>query len=449
MSWMVHIAPNVQVCYQQGNPGERIEPGFSSRSTPIGVSGASIGSEAWGLPLVASDVEGRGMTLEAGTQGTFSSGVSGNGRPRALVTQPKVGVHGFLTPQAEWGDVERGNPLPYTLPPEQRRAVGLERETWQLEVVADPASNTELEAPLSRHLGTALDFEGLLRLGREHGVRYLKAVTCNNLGEPLGMGLWEGVPLATVIWMARPVANVRRVRYRGYHNDDPLQIFESTLPIWRVLEDPPGELPVILAYKLNGDWITGKRGGPVRMVVPEAYGFKSVKWLQRVELTNHYGADDTYQLGNNDLDSPMKTFARFLEVPETVSAGAPVPVRGIAQVGVSGLARVQYWVTRRNAELPADDPNLTRGDWRDAEILPPPPGWADGLPGGAAKNAPRSWPQRYTIVHWAAELPPLAAGAYDVHCRTVDLNGIAQPLPRPFAKGGRAEIQTVPLEVAG
>src|SRR5262245_64447371 len=109
-----------------------------------------------------------------------SSGVGGDGRPRALWNQPTIGLHGYLTPQAEWGDVERGNPLPYTLPVERRREVGLEPETWRLEVVADPASNSEVEAPLSRELGTALDFEGLLRLGSEHGVRYLKAITCNN-----------------------------------------------------------------------------------------------------------------------------------------------------------------------------------------------------------------------------------------------------------------------------
>jgi DMSO/TMAO reductase YedYZ molybdopterin-dependent catalytic subunit len=388
---------------------------------------------------------------------TISTGVAGDGRPRSLWTQPTIGVHGFLTPQAEWGDVERGNPLPYTLPPERRREVGLERESWRLEVVADPASNSQLEAPLSKELGTALDFEGLLNLGREHGVRYLKAVTCNNLGEPLGMGLWEGVPLRVVIWMARPAANVRRVLYHGYHNDDPLQLFQSTLPIWRVLEEPPGELPVILAYKLNGQYISGKRGGPVRMVVPEAYGFKSVKWLQRVLLTNHYGADDTYQLGNNDLDSPMKTFARFLDTPASAPAGRALTIRGIAQVGVSGLAKVQYWLHRRDEPLPEDDPSFARGDWRDAEILPPPADWGGGLPPGARPAVPlqfdgptpRAWPLRYTVVHWAAELPGLDPGAYDLRCRSVDLNGIAQPMPRPFAKGGRSEIQTVGLEVEG
>jgi DMSO/TMAO reductase YedYZ molybdopterin-dependent catalytic subunit len=388
-------------------------------------------------------------------QGTISSGFGDDGRPRALSSQPKIGLHGYLTPQAKWGDVERGNPLPYTLPPDVRRDVGLERETWQLEVVADPASNSVVDAPLSRDLGTALDFEALLKLGREHGVRYLKGVTCNNLGEPLGMGLWEGVPLRVVIWMARPVANVRRVLYHGYHNDDPLQLFQSTLPVWRVLEEPPGELPVLLAYKLNGEYISGKRGGPVRLVVPEAYGFKSVKWLQRVLLTNEPGASDTYHLGNNDLDSPMKTFARFLEVPASAPAGQAIPIRGIAQVGVSGLAKVQYWVHPREVPLPDDDPQFLKAEWREAQILQPPADWGVDLPAGTPADirlgvhgpSTRSWPLPYTVVHWVAELRGLASGDYDVRCRSIDYNGIAQPMPRPFAKGGRAEIQTLRITI--
>jgi DMSO/TMAO reductase YedYZ molybdopterin-dependent catalytic subunit len=375
-------------------------------------------------------------TTPAVQQEPVSTGFGEDGRPRAHSSQPRIGLHGYLTPQAEWGDVERGNPLPYTLPPERRREVGLERETWQLEVVADPASNSVVEAPLSKDNGTALDFEGLLKLGQQHGVRYLKGITCNNLGEPLGMGLWEGVPLRVVIWMARPVANVRRVLYHGYHNDDPRQIFQSTLPIWRVLEEPPGEQPVLLAYKLNGEYISGKRGGPVRMVVPEAYGFKNVKWLQQVLLSNEHGANDTYRLGNNDLDSPMKTFARFLEVPATAPAGRSIPIRGISQVGVSGLSKVQYWVHPHGQALPDDDPYFTRGNWRDAEILTPPAEWGGRL-------------VRYTIVHWVAELPALAPGGYDLRCRSIDLNGIAQPMPRPFAKGGRADIQTLPLTIQG
>jgi len=206
---------------------------------------------------------------------------------------------------------------------------------------------------------------------------------------------------------------------------------------------------------LNGEYISGKRGGPVRMVVPEAYGFKSVKWLQRVLLTNEPGANDTYRLGNNDLDSPMKTFARFLEVPATATAGQAIPIRGIAQVGVSGLAKVQFWVHPRGVPLPDDDPHFRSGDWHDAEILPPPRNWGGALSDGRQPDVRLeldepslpSWPLRYTVVHWAAELAGLTPGGYDLRCRSIDHNGIAQPMPRPFAKGGRSEIQTLPLEI--
>ena len=84
--------------------------------------------------------------------------------------------------------------------------------------------------------------------------------------------------LREVVWMARPGANIRRVFYYGYHNDDPEQRFQSSLPIGRVLEEPPGEQPVILCYKLNDQWLSPKAGAPVRMFVPDAYGNKSVKW---------------------------------------------------------------------------------------------------------------------------------------------------------------------------
>ena len=94
------------------------------------------------------------------------------------------------------------------------------------------------------------------------------------------------MPLREIIWRTRPSENLRRVVYWGYHNDDEKQLFQSTLPIGRVLEDPFDLPPVILCYKLNGQWLSPERGGPVRMVVPEHYGFKSIKWLSHVVLTN-------------------------------------------------------------------------------------------------------------------------------------------------------------------
>ena len=57
---------------------------------------------------------------------------------------------------------------------------------------------------MSKELGTALDWQGLMKIAETKAVRYLKVMTCNNIDSPLGMGLWEGVPLRDVIWLARP-----------------------------------------------------------------------------------------------------------------------------------------------------------------------------------------------------------------------------------------------------
>ena len=43
--------------------------------------------------------------------------------------------------------------------------------------------------------GTALDLPALIEVGRKHEVKFLKAMQCLNIPNPLGQGLWAGVPL--------------------------------------------------------------------------------------------------------------------------------------------------------------------------------------------------------------------------------------------------------------
>ena len=363
----------------------------------------------------------------------------------------------YLTPASNFTTVERGDPLPSELPADKRSAVGLDRDTWQLEIAADPDSDTKLDRPMTKEKGTALDWATLMKLAETKMVRYLKIMTCANINSPLGMGLWEGVPLRDVIALAQPADNVRRVYYWGYHNDKPEQKFASSLSLNRVLEDPLGELPVIVCYKLNGEWLSPKRGGPARIIVPDAYGFKSVKWLQRVVLTNDFRANDTYANDNNDIDSWQKSFARFVRVPDRAKAGQPIPITGLAQCGVGGLAKVQYAIDPAESTWPADDPYFTKATWRDAELLPPPTEWpplADGklpevpLQFDASTGKPRTWPLRYTLAHWAVMAPGIASGKYTLRCRSIDEAGHAQPLPRPFPRSGRNPIETRTLTVS-
>ncbi|MGI8982221.1 MAG: molybdopterin-dependent oxidoreductase [Pirellulaceae bacterium] len=356
----------------------------------------------------------------------------------------------FFTPPDAFQDVSRGKPLPHSIPEEKKKEIGLTRETWKLEVISDKENPAKLGKQFTKADGTAIDFEMLLKLGEKHAVRFAKVMTCLNIGCPLGMGIWEGVPLREVVWLTKPKEDVRRVFYYGYHNDDEGQMFKSSLPIGRVLEDPFDLPPVILCYKLNGEWLSGHRGGPVRIVVPEHYGFKSIKWLSHVVLTNLASVNDTYISGNNDVDSPLKSFAATLSVPEGVAAGQPLPVTGYAQVGISGVSKVQVWLTKADTEWPADDKYFATAPWVDAEILSPPEHWGGNLPAGEIpagtlgfddSRRPKSWPMRLAKLHWAALLPGVAAGEYTFRCRTIDEKGIAQPLPRPFRKSGHAAIE--------
>ena len=61
--------------------------------------------------------------------------------------------------------------------------------------------------------GTAIDFQRLLEMGRTHAVRFAKVMTCLNIGCPLGMGLWEGVPLREIVWLTQPHEKLRQVFY--------------------------------------------------------------------------------------------------------------------------------------------------------------------------------------------------------------------------------------------
>jgi DMSO/TMAO reductase YedYZ molybdopterin-dependent catalytic subunit len=374
----------------------------------------------------------------------------------------KLAKTSYLTAQGDFYNVERGDPLPYKLPLERRLEVGLERDTWKLEIFADPEDEEEtgracrLDHPMTKAGGNAFTFANLMALAETKSVSFLKLVSCNNLSDPLGGALWEGVPLRDVIWLAKPRENYRSVYYDGYHNEDPKQLFQCWLPANRVLEDPPGFLPVILCYKINGEWLTGERGGPVRMVVPEAYGFKSVKWLQRVVVTNKYQAEDTYALQNNDVnDSWMKSRALFGDVPEKVDANSAFAFTGQAQVGIGGLSKVQWWAQPQDSPWPEDDPYFTKAPWQDAEILSLPKTWKDGIDVGnlhsrqfdQATGQPNEWPMRYTRCQWVGSIPCLAPGKYDLRCRSIDLAGNAQPMPRPYKKSGRSEIEKVEVLV--
>ena len=265
----------------------------------------------------------------------------------------------LLTGARDFVDVSRGNPRPHTLKGEALARARLTPRTWRLEIVSDGSS--EVARPCRLEDGTAIDLAALEELGRSRGVKYLKAMQCNNIPSPLGQGLWEGVPLREVLGRVGPIGNVRRVYYWGFHNNDPAQLFQSSLPFNRAMETPPWEPPPMLAYRLNGEEIPPERGGPVRMVVPWAHGFKSIKWLHRIVLTNDYKANDTYALQNNDPESYLKTAAYLGKGESTFKAGEPIEIEGTAMAGWSGLRASNTGCDRGAAKAPRSPTTTPRG----------------------------------------------------------------------------------------
>jgi DMSO/TMAO reductase YedYZ molybdopterin-dependent catalytic subunit len=373
---------------------------------------------------------------------------------------PKPDGRKFLTKPDEFRDVSRGNPKPHSLKGEALVKARLTPETWRLEIVSD--GSTQIANPRKLEDGTAIDLATLQELGKRHGIKFLKAMQCLNIPQPLGQGLWEGVPLREVLKLVGKVNNIRRVYCWGFHNNDPAQLFQSSLGYNQVMETPPWDLCVFVAYRLNGQPISLKRGGPVRMIVPWAHGFKSIKWLHRVTLTNDFKANDTYANANNDPDSYLKTAAYLDDGPQAFKKGDPIVIRGTAMVGWSGLKRVECWLrpdTGTHGKLADTDPAWKTASWKPCPLDPAPDDWGGSLPEGvmprdvwgfdAQTGRPKEWPLRFSIAHWSATLKDLAPGAYEFRVRSVDLNGYAQPEPRPYPKSGRNEIQYQPILVTG
>jgi hypothetical protein len=370
------------------------------------------------------------------------------------ILQEAISELEYLTPSDKFIVQRRGNPVLTEIPEEKLSAIGLTRDTWKLEITVSPDSDSGLGNPLTTERANAFTWDDLMKLSETKSVRYLHVLSCTNTKRLYGMGLWEGVPLREIFWISEPGQNIRRLIFSGYHNDDPAQDFKSSLHISRVLEEAPGELPVMLCYRLNGKWISHANGGPVRLFVPGYYGNRSIKWLQKVIVTNSYHANDTYAEGNNDVEGPVKTTARFIKVPEKVKTGESFAVTGLAQVGASGLQKVQYRLKPADQTLPENDPYFAGAGWQDAIILQPPEKWGSDLPDGKlppvmqfdqVSGKPMTWPITNTIIHWAAICKLSSAGEYEIRCRTIDSNGIAQPMPRPFGRSGVNMIEAAKI----
>lgn len=85
---------------------------------------------------------------------------------------------------------------------------------------------------------------------------------------------WEGIPLKQLLDQAGIKASAQTVKF--YSGDGE---YTDSLTMEQARMDD-----IMIAVMLDGKPIPSDLGGPVRLIVPQMYTYKSVKWLNRIEL---------------------------------------------------------------------------------------------------------------------------------------------------------------------
>jgi DMSO/TMAO reductase YedYZ molybdopterin-dependent catalytic subunit len=113
----------------------------------------------------------------------------------------------------------------------------------------------------------------LLALPRSHQVSTFHCVT----GWTVHDVRWSGVRFSHLLEAVEPLPEAKALRF------DSLEVpYNDSLTMEQV-----GLRDAMLALELDGKPLSRPHGAPVRVVIPEMYGYKGVKWLSKIELVAH------------------------------------------------------------------------------------------------------------------------------------------------------------------
>jgi DMSO/TMAO reductase YedYZ molybdopterin-dependent catalytic subunit len=131
----------------------------------------------------------------------------------------------------------------------------------------DPASyalrvHGEVENPVT------LRFREVAALAGESQVSTFHCVT----GWSVSNVHWEGVRASTIAAMVRPKPSAKYVTFQSLEAPYVDQLTRAQFE----LDD------TMLARHMNGKPVTREHGAPLRLVVPQMYGYKGVKWLAEI-----------------------------------------------------------------------------------------------------------------------------------------------------------------------
>jgi DMSO/TMAO reductase YedYZ molybdopterin-dependent catalytic subunit len=177
--------------------------------------------------------------------------------------------------------------------PEQLRAALPFGKGWRIYAVNppyptfDPATwRLRVDGLVKRPL--SLSYAELLALPRAEQTSDFVCVT----GWSVDDVRWGGVRFADLLAVAGPLPTARALRFESA--EDP---YVDSLSLEQVHEPD-----ALLATSMDGKPLERKHGAPARVVMPQMYGYKGVKWVQRIVVTDRV-ADGYWQQRGYDRDA--------------------------------------------------------------------------------------------------------------------------------------------------
>jgi DMSO/TMAO reductase YedYZ molybdopterin-dependent catalytic subunit len=131
--------------------------------------------------------------------------------------------------------------------------------------------------------GWRLAVDGMVARPASFSVAELKSFPCDSQITMIGceegwtyIAEWSGVPLSHVLDVVGALPQVRYVVYRSFQPD-----------WWESIDMADALHPqTLIAHGMNGGELPVAFGGPLRMRVPRQLGYKNVKYLTRLTLTD-------------------------------------------------------------------------------------------------------------------------------------------------------------------
>jgi len=140
----------------------------------------------------------------------------------------------------------------------------IDTKEWKLEITG------LVEEPIE------LNYEQILVMPQESIFATLETISNPPGGSSIGNAVWTGVPFEHILDLVEVESSVIKV---AFFCDDG---YSTSITIDEAMEEG-----VILAYKMNGQTLSAEHGFPVRMVVPEKYGMKWPKWINKIEFVDY------------------------------------------------------------------------------------------------------------------------------------------------------------------